>query len=127
METARINSWDELKKRRGEIKAEAESAAEITEIAVGMGTCGVAAGAGAVYDALKDELQKSGAKNVSLVSTGCYGFCFAEPMVEVRIPGEPGVKYGYVDDKLARDIINRHIVKGELLDRAILGQEVQKP
>lgn len=124
---SKINSWDELKKMRGDIINESNQSSDQTVIAIGMATCGVAAGAGAVMDALKDEMEKAGVQNVSLISTGCYGFCYAEPMVEVRAPGAPGIKYGYVDEDLARSIIRNHIVKGEILDRAIVGQEVQKP
>ena len=123
----KINSWDDLKKFRGEIKNESDKKAGETVIAVGMATCGVAAGADAVMNALKDEIEKANVQNVSLISSGCYGFCYAEPMVEVRAPGEPGVKYGNVDDKLAREIIRKHIVDGEILDKAVIGQEVQKP
>jgi (2Fe-2S) ferredoxin len=127
MGNTKINSWDELRKYRKDVVAEAGKTADETVIAVGMATCGVAAGADAVMEALKDELGKAGVSNVSLISTGCYGFCYAEPMVEVRVPGAPGIKYGYVDEKLARSIVRQHIVKGELLDDAIIGQEVQKP
>lgn len=126
-ETKKVQSWDDLKKLRGEIKSEIDKASAQTVIAVGMATCGVAAGANEVMDALKDELRKSGVGNVSLVATGCYGFCYAEPMVEVREPGAAGVKYGYVNEETARQIIRKHILKGELLDHVILGQEVQKP
>jgi (2Fe-2S) ferredoxin len=127
MGISKISSWDELKKLREGVISDAGKSAGETVVAVGMATCGVAAGAGAVMDALKDEIAKAGIKNVSLISTGCYGFCYAEPMVEVRSPGAPGIKYGYVDEELARAIVRRHLAKGELLDNAILGQEVQKP
>jgi len=127
MAETKINSWDGLKKYRENVISETGKKAGETVIAVGMATCGVAAGANSVYAALQDELQKAGVKNVSLMSTGCYGFCYAEPMVEVRVPGAPGIKYGSVNDETAREIIRKHIVKGELLDNAIIGQEVQRP
>jgi NADP-reducing hydrogenase subunit HndB len=123
MGTSKINSWDELKKYRANVNGGSDG----TVIAVGMATCGIAAGAGAVMDALKDEMDKRGVNDVSLVSTGCYGFCYAEPLVEVRVPGAPVIRYGYVDEQTARRIVSEHIVKGELLDNIIIGQEVQKP
>jgi len=127
MSKIKLNSWDGLKKFRGEIINEAAASTDAYTIAVGMGTCGVAAGGDVVMAALKDEIQKLGVKNVSVVPTGCYGFCYAEPMVEVHTPGQRGIKYGYVDDKIARVIIRKHIIGGELLDKAIIGQEVQRP
>ena len=124
---AKIDSWDALKALRGEINRQSAAEPDRTVVAVGMATCGVAAGAKAVMDALRDELDKAGAGGVSLVSTGCYGFCYAEPMVEVKTPGAPGIKYGYVDGDIARQIVRRHIMEGDLLDSNIIGQEVQKP
>ncbi len=50
-------------------------------IAVGQGSCGIAAGAGKVYFALKDLL--ADAKEVSLGVTGCIGMCFLEPIVDM--------------------------------------------
>ena len=50
-------------------------------IVVGEGSCGLAAGAAAVYDAIKEKLSpESGAK---LSITGCVGACFLEPIVDV--------------------------------------------
>ncbi|MCL2708058.1 MAG: (2Fe-2S) ferredoxin domain-containing protein [Defluviitaleaceae bacterium] len=122
----RIDSWESLKDYKKKITKDAENETNVV-VAVGMATCGVAAGADTVMDALKDEIEKTGLSNVSLVSTGCLGFCYAEPMVEVRVPGEPWIRYGYIDEKTARGIVRRHIIKGELLDSAIIGQEVQRP
>lgn len=127
MAEMKIKSWDALKKMREDINEENKKASAQTVIAVGMGTCGAAAGANEVLEVIKDELNKCELDNVVLISTGCYGICYAEPIVEVRLPGAPGVKYGYVNDETARKIVQEHVIKGELLDRAIVGQEVQKP
>ncbi len=62
---------------------------------VGAGTCGLSAGAGEVRDALVSELNKRGSE-CEVVGAGCMGFCFAEPLVEVRAPGVEGVIYSEV-------------------------------
>lgn len=46
---------------------------------VGMASCGLAAGAGEIYDLLK----KNARSDQKIVSTACLGHCYAEPMVEV--------------------------------------------
>ena len=51
----------------------------IKTIKVGMASCGLAAGAQAVYDAFHDVLPDT----VELKKTACLGFCYAEPIVEV--------------------------------------------
>ncbi|MEW6328681.1 MAG: NADH-quinone oxidoreductase subunit NuoF [Candidatus Micrarchaeota archaeon] len=62
---------------------------------VGAGPCGLSAGAGEVRDALVAELKRRGS-DCEVVATGCMGFCFAEPLVEVRAPGVEGVIYSEV-------------------------------
>ena len=121
----KIKSWDELKKYRADNVS--RSGGEHTVLAVGMATCGVAAGARDVAKTLEDEIARQGLENVSVMATGCYGFCYAEPMVEVRVPGKPAVRYGYVDAALARDIVHRHLARGEILTKYVLTQEVERP
>ena len=45
------------------------------------GSCGIAAGAGKVYDAIVAEIAKF--NDVELGSTGCIGMCFLEPIVDI--------------------------------------------
>jgi NADH-quinone oxidoreductase subunit F len=52
---------------------------QIKQIKVGMASCGLAAGADAIYKAFQEALPES----VELKKTACIGFCYAEPMVEV--------------------------------------------
>ncbi|MCL2462124.1 MAG: (2Fe-2S) ferredoxin domain-containing protein [Defluviitaleaceae bacterium] len=121
----KIHSWDELKKMRAGNQAKRDD--EQTVLAVGMATCGVAAGARDVSQALADEIKKQGLDNVTIMATGCYGFCYAEPMVEVRVPGKEAVRYGYVDKNVAKDIVDKHLMHGEILEKNRLTQEVTRP
>jgi len=57
-------------------------------IAVGMGTCGTGNGAEAVMLAFAEAIEQRGL-DVDLVRTGCFGFCAEEPLVNVRLPGQP--------------------------------------
>lgn len=56
-----------------------------TRIVVGEGSCGLAAGAGAVYQALAEAI---GSADVSLGITGCVGLCYLEPIVDVYMNGQ---------------------------------------
>ena len=53
-------------------------------IVVGQGSCGLAAGAGAVYSALESKLTAE--VNATLGITGCVGICYLEPIVDVYAP-----------------------------------------
>ena len=86
------------------------------QVIVGMGTCGIAAGAKAAFDAFVEELDKAGLRNVAIRQTGCMGLCHSEPTVEVVVPGMPTVVYGKVDAETARKIVNQHIVRKLLVN-----------
>ncbi|MBM3317220.1 MAG: NADH-quinone oxidoreductase subunit NuoF [Candidatus Eisenbacteria bacterium] len=81
---------------------------------VGMGTCGLSAGARGVHDRL-GELLAGHPDRGELAITGCIGMCYCEPLVEVRENGRR-VVYGEVTPARAEEIVSRHVVGGEILD-----------
>jgi (2Fe-2S) ferredoxin len=87
-----------------------------TRIVVGMGTCGIAAGAVPIYDAIQEEVKNLGLKNVTLEKTGCVGVCRLEPIVEVIKPGEEKVTYVKMTPNKSRRIIKDHIVDGNRVE-----------
>jgi NADP-reducing hydrogenase subunit HndB len=90
-------------------------------VIVGMGTCGIAAGAKVTLDAFLTSLDENKlVDSVKVRQTGCMGLCHSEPTVEVVVPGMPAVIYGKVDAKVAGDIVVKHIIGRELLDNHIL-------
>lgn len=115
-----IKSLEELKAIRDKHKSSVEMRGNIAEedkvrIAVGMATCGIASGSRDTINAIVDEVRNQGLSNVSVVQTGCLGYCYAEPVVEVRMPGKEPVLYGKVDTQKAREIVVQHIKNGEVL------------
>ena len=86
------------------------------QVIVGMGTCGIAAGAKVAFDVFVEELEKAGLRNVAIRQTGCMGLCHSEPTVEVVSPGMPTVVYGKVDAETARKIVNQHLVRKLLVN-----------
>ncbi len=84
-------------------------------IIVGMGTCGIAAGAKPVLDTFLEVLEEKKIDNVSVTQTGCMGLCYVEPTIEVIVPGMPDVIYGNVDVETARMIVEQHIIAKQLV------------
>lgn len=84
-----------------------------TKVVVGMGTCGIAAGAREVMSAILDELAKRQLTDVTVTQTGCVGLCEYEPLVDVIKPGQPKVTYHHVDPEKARQIIVKHVVNDQ--------------
>ncbi|MBM7870987.1 (2Fe-2S) ferredoxin [Clostridium pascui] len=85
-------------------------------IVVGMGTCGIAAGAVQVYETFEAEIENQGLKDITLVKTGCIGVCRLEPIVEIIKPGEEKVTYVKVTPNKVRNIIEQHIINGKVVE-----------
>lgn len=84
-------------------------------IIIGMGTCGIAAGAKQVLEAFIDEIAAKKIENVTVKQTGCMGLCYVEPTVEVKVPGMPDTIYGKVDADVARKILKDHVIGKKLV------------
>ncbi len=90
------------------------------QIIVGMGTCGIAAGAKLTFDAIVGQVEKNGLGNRVLIrQTGCMGLCYVEPTVEVAMPGMPRVIYGKMDAGTAEELVTKHLLGGTLLENHI--------
>ncbi len=81
------------------------------EVAVGMSSCGIAAGARVVFDTLQKDVAARGLP-FSVVATGCIGACHAEPLVEIRQADGKSFLYGNVDEARARSIVETHLIGG---------------
>lgn len=122
---AKIKSFDELKKIKEKVRSNVElrekgdKINDLIQIKVAMATCGIASGAREVMNFLIDELAKEGIENVVVTQTGCMGYCYAEPTIEVTMPNSEPVVYGDVTIERAKEVIEKHIKKGELIDGII--------
>ncbi|MDZ4198163.1 MAG: (2Fe-2S) ferredoxin domain-containing protein [Kiritimatiellia bacterium] len=93
-----------------------DTAGKTTTVLIGMGTCGIAAGAKGAFDAFLDEIERNNLSSVVVKQTGCMGLCHSEPTVEVRMPGMPDIIYGRVDGDTARRIVQEHLLHRRLID-----------
>jgi NADP-reducing hydrogenase subunit HndB len=84
-------------------------------IVVGMATCGIAAGARPVLNALVEEIQKRNLLDVEVAQTGCIGVCRLEPIIEVYNEENEKVTYVEVTPEKAKKIINDHVVNGQIV------------
>jgi len=121
---SKIKSFSDLKKKREELKSSTDTGISAVgpgasvQIKVAMATCGIASGARNVLEFFQEQLER---RNVAAVvsPTGCMGYCYAEPTIEVRLPGREPVVFGFVDLKKADQIIEKYIKNGELVDGII--------
>jgi NADP-reducing hydrogenase subunit HndB len=111
---------EELRKLREEKKQDLtrrEVEGKEIQIVVGMGTCGIAAGAKQTFDAIVEQVNAAGlGDQVVIRQTGCMGLCYVEPTVEVAMPGMPNVLYGKMTKDVAKELVTKHLVEHKLLD-----------
>ncbi len=84
------------------------------KVTVHMGTCGIAAGAREVMDALLEELTESDRQDIRVVNSGCMGMCSSEPNVTVEIEEGKAVIYQHMDRNKMRQVFKRHVLLGEV-------------
>ena len=85
------------------------------KITVHMGTCGIAAGARKIMDALLKVFEERDIKDVILTTSGCAGLCSREPMATVELAGQAPVKYVDLTDTKIREIFERHVMGGKVV------------
>ena len=110
----KIKSQNDLQIRKQQLANDPgnDSGDSLVQIKVGMATCGIASGARTVMDTFTGLVEKEGIPAV-VSQTGCMGYCYAEPTVEVHKPGEAPVVFGYVNTQKAVEIVDRYIKQGE--------------
>lgn len=104
-----------LKALRSLREEQKNAGAKSIQIIVGMGTCGIAAGAQDAFDLFQSKAENHKAENIIVKKTGCMGLCHAEPTVEIKKNGMPDTLYGNVDTELAEKIVQSHVLSDTLL------------
>jgi NADP-reducing hydrogenase subunit HndB len=114
-----LNDLRKLREQTRKDLSQRDTGAKDAQIVVGMGTCGIAAGAKETLNAIVDAVAAKGLANVLVRQTGCMGLCHSEPTVEVIVPGMPTVIYGCVKADLANQIVEQHVAGKRMLDHFI--------
>ena len=107
---------DDLKKIKEKTTKETSlrhGAASI-KVTVHMGTCGIAAGAREVMNALMEELATADSQDIRIVASGCMGMCSSEPNVTVETEGAEHIIYKDMDSNKMRQVFKRHVLLGEV-------------
>lgn len=114
-----VKSLDDLKRIREEAlkKQQLKETSGKTEIIVGMGTVGIAAGARETLKAILDMIENENLSDIIVRQTGNIGLDSFEPIVQVALPGEDKVTYGKVNPEMARQIMTDHVVGGKIIEQ----------
>jgi NADP-reducing hydrogenase subunit HndB len=121
-----IKSLEELRALRAslqnsvDLREKGESKEGTIEVLIGMGTCGISAGARETFNELIETLEQKDIKNVKIISVGCLGQCTLEPTVQVNIPGRKPVIYGNITKDRVDELVEKVIVKNGYLDENLI-------
>jgi NADP-reducing hydrogenase subunit HndB len=119
---SRLKSIEDLERLRTQLQKDLKTRDEAsTTITVGMGTCGIAAGAREVMRAILDEL---GDREIDahVITTGCIGMCSKEPLVDIQQGDEPRITYGNVTPAAVPRIIQEHLIEGSVVEEWVVGR-----
>jgi len=118
----KLKTLEDLKKLREGAQKEINVRLETgTRIIIGMGTCGIAAGARDTMHAILEELKKREI-DVNVTTVGCIGMCVKEPLVDIEQAGKPRITYGNVKPHMVPRLIEEHLIKGNVVDEWTVGR-----
>lgn len=119
---AKLKNIEELKKIREEAQRELGVRRQTgTRIIIGMGTCGIAAGAREVMQALLKELADRQI-DAQVETVGCVGMCAQEPLVDIEQAGKSRVRYANITPKNVPHLVEEHLVNGRVVREWAVGR-----
>ena len=123
----KLKSLDDLKRVREEAQQSLKTRLDTgTTIIVGMGTCGIAAGARDTMHAILAELA---ARNIDahVTTVGCIGQCVKEPLVDIEQAGQPRITYGNVKPEMVARLIEEHLINNRPVEEWVIGRLAPSP
>lgn len=109
----KLNSLQEFSRFREVQRRSAQTRRDTgTRISIGMGTCGIAAGARETMEAIRSEIGRRQI-DADIASVGCIGMCAKEPLVDIQQAGGAHVLYANVMPEMVGRLIEEHLLRGQ--------------
>lgn len=121
---SKVKTLDDLRKMREslrtslDLREKSNNPEQMVQIKVAMATCGIAAGAKEVMSYFIEVLDRERV-DALVTQTGCMGYCYAEPTVEITVPGKEPIVFGRVNRTRVDEIVTKYIKQGILVDDII--------
>ncbi len=120
MDKLKVGELDSIREKTAEAMCLRRDNAR-ARITVHMGTCGIAAGAGKIADAVRALHEKAEREDIAVTTSGCAGLCSREPMMTVELRDQAPVKYIDLDEEKTERIFREHLLNGEIVTEYALG------
>ena len=119
---SKIKSLEELQKLREDAQKDLKLRTDTgTVITVGMGTCGIAAGARETMHAILQELNKHQI-DAHVKTVGCIGMCVHEPLVDIEQAGKGRITYGKITADRVPHLIEEHLIRNRVVDEWVVAR-----
>lgn len=121
---SKVKTLDDLRKMREslrvslDLREKSNNPEQMVQIKVAMATCGIAAGAKEVMSYFIEVLDRERV-DALVTQTGCMGYCYAEPTVEITVPSKEPIVFGRVNRTRVDEIVTNYIKQGILVDDII--------
>ncbi len=117
-----MKSLEDLKKLRDQAQKNMQMIYDAggTRIQIGMGTCGIAAGARPVLNKFIEEVKDHHLANIVITQVGCMGECAFEPIVEIVNADGTTAVYFKVTERMVGEIVEEHLINKKRVDRYLL-------
>lgn len=118
-----MRTLEELREFRREVEKSMKMRNENQKpkIIIGMGTCGIAAGAREILKTVMEEIDKRDL-DIEVTQTGCIGMCEKEPLMDVKLPDKDRITYGNLTKDDIKRIIVNHVINGNVVDELVIAR-----
>lgn len=117
-----VKSFEELAVLKEKIEKKKSQISKKTQIIVQEGTCGIASGAKEILAATKLEIEQKKVTDVVILEYSCLGGCCFEPCVTIIDKDGTNTLYGFLDKEKIKEIVEKHVVKGEVVRDYVIDQ-----
>lgn len=123
MEVQKLKTLEDLKRLREQVQQSSSVRQESNkQIIVGMGTCGIAAGAREVMSTILEEIAKHKLEDITVRQTACIGKCDKAVVVDLVIPGVPRITYDKVTVRDIPKILTEHVMNDCPITETVVGK-----
>lgn len=117
-----VKSLEDLKRIKEQAleKRKVKATAGNAHVIVGMGTCGIAAGARDTMKAILSYIEENNLSGILVSQTGCIGLCEREPIMQVTLGEGSKITYGKVTPEVAERIMKEHVLGGSSVQEYVV-------
>ena len=119
-----IKSFEDISNLKKEVEEKKSEISKKIQIIVYGGTCGIASGSKDVLDAIKLEIGRRKVADIVILEHSCIGCCYIEPYITIIDKDGTNTMYGYLSNEKVKEIVERHIVRGEIVNDYVIDQNV---